>query len=109
MNKGLILYQSKYGATKQYGILLQQRLGYDLIEIKKHKQVAIDTYDTLVFAGAIYAGGIAGISLLKKHYEEWKDKHIAVFCVGASPFDEAAFEQVKQQNLGKLAHGIFPK
>lgn len=106
MSKGLILYQSKYGATKQYADMLHRRLGYDVIETKHYRQADMDAYDTLLFAAGIYAGGIAGISLLRKHYDEWKKKRIVVLCVGASPYDEEAFEQIKQQNLRELAQSI---
>ena len=35
MGKGIILYQSKYGATKKYAEWLQDKTGYDCVETKK--------------------------------------------------------------------------
>ena len=37
MCKGIILYQSKYGATKKYVDWLTERTGYDCIETKNTK------------------------------------------------------------------------
>ncbi len=35
MNNGIILYQSKYGATKKYADWLKEATGFDCIETKK--------------------------------------------------------------------------
>ena len=34
MSKGIILYQSKYGATKKYADWLMEKTGYDCVETK---------------------------------------------------------------------------
>lgn len=54
MSRGIILYQSKYGATKKY----------------------VDC--------------IAGLQFLKKNIGQLTGKQIAVFAVGASPYEEKA-------------------
>ena len=42
---------------------------------------------------------------MKKHIEQLENKRIAVFCVGASPFDEQAFKQVYEHNFsGNLSN-----
>ena len=37
MSRGIILYQSKYGATKKYVDWLVEELGYDYVETKDAK------------------------------------------------------------------------
>lgn len=86
MNKIVVLYRSKYGATKKYAKWLAE----DLIEVKDAKIEKVATYDTVILGGGIYASGIAGLPFLKKHYETLKGKKLIVFAVGASPYDEAA-------------------
>ena len=83
MSKILIMYQSKYGATKKYAEWLSEDLSCDLIETKKADINKIKEYDTIILGGGIYASGIAGISFLKKNYEKLADKKIVVFAVGA--------------------------
>ena len=46
---------------------------------------------------------LSGLSFLKKHMEALRGKQLIVFCVGASPYDKKAVEQIHQHNLkGKL-------
>ncbi len=99
MNKGIIIYQSKYGATKKYADWLTEMTNFDCVETPKAKIDAIKTYDTIILCGGIYASGIAGLSFFKKNYNAIKDKKIAIFCVGASPYDEKALKEIKDHNL----------
>lgn len=98
MSKGLVVYKSKYGATKKYVDMLREELDCDMIESGSYGKIPCDQYDWIVFAGGIYASGISGLDVLRKHYPQIKAR-IAVFCVGASPFDEKAFEEIKKHNL----------
>lgn len=96
MSKGIILYQSKYGATKKYAQWLQEKTGYDCVETKSAKLNQLTGYDTLILGGGVYASGIAGLSFLKKNIRHLSDKKIVVFCVGASPYDETAIAQIRE-------------
>lgn len=96
----MILYQSKYGATKKYAQWLAEELQCDLLEIKAAKIAQLKEYDTIVIGGGVYASGIAGIQFLKKNYQILKGKKIVVFAVGASPFQQEAVEALKERNLG---------
>lgn len=100
---GIILYQSKYGATKKYADWLTSATGYDCIETKNAAVSNVEEYDVIILAGGIYASGIAGLKFLKKNIGKLGEKRIAVFGVGASPFEESAFQQVKERNFkGRL-------
>ena len=96
---GVILYQSKYGATKKYASWLSEETGFSIVETKKAKIEDIEKFDTIVLGGGIYASGIAGVSFLKKNIEVLKNKRIIVFCVGASPYDEKDFLEVVHHNM----------
>ncbi len=85
MKNGIIMYQSKYGATKKYANWLVEITGFDCIETPKATLNIVSKYNTIVLCGGIYASGIAGLSFLKKHFRDLNGKKIAVFCVGASP------------------------
>lgn len=99
MSRIVVIYQSKYGATKKYAEWLTEELLCDLIETKKATIEQIEKYDVIILGGGIYATGIAGISFLKKHYERLKNKKIIVFAVGASPYDEKAMAALKERNF----------
>lgn len=96
MSKGIILYQSKYGATKKYAQWLQEMTGFECVETKKTNVKDLEGYDTVILGGGVYASGIAGFSFIKKNIDAIRDKKLAVFCVGASPYDEDAIRQVRE-------------
>lgn len=106
MSRIVVIYQSKYGATKVYAEWLSQELSCDLVETKKASVEQIEKkYDVVILGGGIYATGIAGLSFLKKHYKRLKNKRIIVFAVGASPYDEKAMAALQEKNFSKeLSH-----
>ncbi len=99
MNKGIIIYKSKYGATKKYADWLAEDIKYDLIEVSKAKTKQASQYQNIILCGAIYASGISGLSFLKKKITALSNNNIAIFCVGASPYDENAFNAIRSHNL----------
>lgn len=99
MKNGIVIYKSKYGATKKYADWLVEMTGYDCMEIQKATLDVVSQYKTIVLCGGIYASGIAGLSFLKKHFRDLNGKKIAIFCVGASPYNEQAFNEIKKHNL----------
>lgn len=96
---GIILYQSKYGAAKKYADWISAETGFSCIETKTAKINDIVKYDTIIIGGGIYAAGIAGLSFLKKNIKQLEKKKIIVFCCGASPYEESAFQQIRSHNL----------
>ncbi len=106
MENIVVLYKSKYGATKKYAEWLAEELSSDIIETKQAGIEQVAKYDTIILGGGIYATGIAGISFLRKHYEKLKDKRILVFAVGASPYDEKAMTAIKERNFNVVVLGM---
>lgn len=101
--KGIILYKSKYGATKKYADWIAQETGFACSEITNVKVADVMEYDIVVIGGGIYASGVAGLSFLKKHINSLEGKKIIVFCDGASPYEEKAFNEIRKHNMkGKL-------
>ena len=104
--KGIILYSSKYGATKRYAEWLAEKTGFDCVETKKAKIEDVKQYDTILLGGGIYASGIAGLSFLKKNITQLREKKVIVFCDGASPYEERAFQQIVAHNLKDSLAGL---
>ena len=55
---GIILYQSKYGATKKYAEWIFEETGFEHIETKKADIKKVVNFDTIVLGGGIYASGM---------------------------------------------------
>jgi len=106
MSKGIILYQSKYGATKKYAEWLKEETGFDWVETRKAKIAAVEEYDTVILGGGVYASGILGMNFLRKNIGRLSGKRIAVFAVGASPYDEEAIRQARERNFKGDLSGI---
>ena len=67
MEKGIILYRSKYGATAKYAEWLAEETCFDIMQTQEASVEKLRRYDTIVLGGGIYASGIAGIGFLRKH------------------------------------------
>ena len=79
---GVILYQSKYGATRKYAQWLFAATNFDLLEMKQAKGTDLSRYEVIVFGGGIYASGIAGLNALKKQLAHLSPQKVVIFCVG---------------------------
>ena len=99
MSRGIILYQSKYGATNKYADWLVEETGYGCIETKNAKIAGLHNYDVIILGGGVYASGIAGLQFIKKNIGQLADKKVAVFAVGASPYDEKAIMQIREMHF----------
>lgn len=99
MKKALVLFKSKYGATKKYADMLSDEIPCDVFDAEKIEAADLHSYDSVILMGGIYAGGISGLKILCRNYETIRNKKIAVFAVGASPFEKKAYEEIKKQNL----------
>ena len=54
MSKGIILYQSKYGATKKYAQWLKEATGFDCMETQKADIKKVQEYDTIILGGGVF-------------------------------------------------------
>ena len=97
--KGIILYKSKYGSTKKYADWIAEETRFTSSEITKVKVADVMAYDIVVIGGGIYASGISGLDFLKKNIDALKEKKIIVFCDGASPYEEKAFNEIRKHNM----------
>lgn len=103
--KGIVVYGSKYGSTLKYANWIGEKYSFDTISDSDVKLQDLKEYDVIIFGGGLYAGGIKGIKILQKFYDNLFDKKILVFAVGASASeDEKSLKEVKKHNLsGKLS------
>ena len=93
MNKTLVIYSSKYGHTKKYAQWLSEALNADICENKNLKNEMLNDYAVIVFGSSLYAGKNKAALLLRKHFEQIKDKKVVLFTCGLgsvdNPFDIA--------------------
>ena len=89
--KTLIIYTSQTGFTKKYAQWLADKVSGDLMDLKeakKKRDVFFESYDAICYGGWAMAEKIAKVKWFLEKAEGWKDKRLAVFCVGGTPNGE---------------------
>ena len=104
--KGIVIYKSKYGATKKYAEWIAEETGFSCVSTKEADISEAAKCDVIILGGGIYASGIACTSFLKKNIGKLKGKKIIVFTCGASPYDEKSVNAIIEKNMKDDLAGI---
>lgn len=105
MGKTAVVYQSKYGTTETYAKWIAEDTGADLMKARQTRISALLGYDTIIYCGGLYAGGMLGFSRIKKNYRRLKDKRLIAVAVGATLNRESALGEVTERNLSPQMRG----
>lgn len=84
----LVIYSSQTGFTERYAEWIAARLNADVLtvkEAKKKKQEFFDQYDAYIYGGWIMAGTVVDSKWFLQKASDWKNKKLAIYCVGGSP------------------------
>ncbi|MFZ2539663.1 MAG: flavodoxin domain-containing protein [Oscillospiraceae bacterium] len=98
--KTVVICKSIYGTTKQYSKWIAEELGADLFEHSKVKIQDLEKYDTIIYGGGLYAGGICGVNLITKNFDSIKNKKIIVFTVGLA-------DPQNQENINSITQSTY--
>ena len=83
----IVIYKTKYGATKTYADWIADELSCKSVNAKSITVNDLLEYDTIIYGGGLYAEVINGVSLITKNLEKLKDKKLIVFTTGITPID----------------------
>ncbi len=100
--KTLIIYTSQTGFTRRYAQWLADRMNGDLLEFKDAQKKSYDFftgYDAICYGGWAMAGNIVKGKWFMGKAANWKDKRLAMFCVGGSPNDSPDIAVFLQNTL----------
>ena len=86
--KAIVIYQGKYGATKQYALWLGHELGLPVRNAKSINSGQLDNYDTLLVGTSVYIGRLQVKKWFETNLEFLRDKKIFLFQVAATPPEE---------------------
>lgn len=102
----IILYESIYGSTEKYARWLSEALSCDLSKSTKFTSERLKEYDTVIFGGGLYAGGVTGIKFLSAHEKELCNKNLILFTCGiADPAEAISIEHIQKS----LRRSLPPK
>jgi len=82
MNKTIVIYDSKYGHTKQYAEWIAKECSCAALPRKQASSATLSAYDTIIYGGGLYAGGVSGINLLTENYDLLTTKNVILFTCG---------------------------
>lgn len=102
----IVIYGSQYGTAKQYAEELARRAG---VEACRYDSVGdINQYDTIVFVGALYAGGVLGMRKTLARLASCEGKTIAIATVGlADPTDPQNVANIEENMKRQLPEKVF--
>jgi menaquinone-dependent protoporphyrinogen oxidase len=109
MNRVLIVYGTRYGATAATSqviaeTLRQEGFEVEVVDAKKDKVQSVDEYDLVIVGSGIQMGKWTSEpeSFLKKYQEELSRKKVAIFvsCGSANPMSEGE-QKKKEMDEGK--------
>jgi menaquinone-dependent protoporphyrinogen IX oxidase len=104
--KAIIIYQGKYGATKQYAIWLGHELGLPVRHAPIINQHQLEPYDVLVIGSSVYIGKLKIQSWMKYNLPFLKNKKIILFQVAGTPAEEKDKRQA--YNIASIPAEILP-
>ena len=105
----IIIYGSHYGTTKQYAEELSKRTNIRAISFKKFNQ-QINDYDNIIYLGALYAGGVLGMSKTLKKLNNISNKKILIATVGLSdPTDEVNKNNIRNNIKNQIPKEVLEK
>ena len=104
----IIIYGSCYGSTKQYAEVLSKRTNIEAISFKNVKE--INAYNTIIYLGGLYAGGVLGMTKTIKKLRDFSNKKIIIVTVGLSdPTDEVNKNNIRNNIKRQLKKEVFEK
>ena len=65
----IIVYGSQYGSAEKYAKELAKRLEFECIRFEDMKD--INAYETIIYIGSLYAGGVQGMKKTLKKLRRW--------------------------------------
>lgn len=110
MGKSVVVYKSKYGSTEKYAGWIAEDAGADLRKAGEADSKLLLSYDTIIYCGGIYAGGILGFSRMKKLVGELKGRRLLIVAVGATTEGDKAktLKVIEDMNFTPEMKGKVP-
>ena len=102
----IIIYGSQYGTTRKYADELAKRTN---IECKSYEDVIdIDQYNTVIYIGGLYAGGVLGMKKTLAKISQCQNKKIIIVTVGlADPMDTDNTDNIKSNMKRQLSKELY--
>lgn len=82
MNHTVVIYESKYGSTRRYAEWIGKALSCPVFTRKQFPSRTIPHYDTIIYGGGLYAGGVSGIKFITQNWHSLSERTVILFTCG---------------------------
>lgn len=86
--KGIVVYQSKYGATNKYAQWIGSDLGLPVFETRELDPGQLEKYDLIILGSSVYIGRLLIKKWLKNNFKYLLNKKTFFFVVCGTPVDQ---------------------
>jgi menaquinone-dependent protoporphyrinogen oxidase len=97
--KVLIVYQSKYGSTKQYAEWIHQEIKGDLVNIENGDKSDLAGYDIIIIGGYVRTGNIVIAPFIRDHWSVLKGKNVILFTTSGTPPGHTKIQSIYEKSL----------
>ena len=91
--KGIIIYKSNYGSTKQYAQWISEETGYEALELKKVKKNSIKDCDVVIVGSPIIAGQPLITKWIQKKWPLFEGKKIALYTTSGAKAEDPLLQK----------------
>ncbi len=98
---GLIIFQSKYGATAQYAAWISEQLNWPAVSVADLDNGQLENADTVVLGTSIYIGKALIRKWIVRHLDLLHGKRVFLFIVCGTPTD-------RREELDKIQKNAVP-
>jgi menaquinone-dependent protoporphyrinogen IX oxidase len=96
----VVVYTSKYGSTEKYARWIAEALECSAKRLSELSSKDLSTFDTIIYGGGLYAGGIAGFKKFLSKLKNADNKTLALFMVGlTNPEMQDAYSEIAEKNI----------
>ena len=83
--KNLLIYQTKYGSTRQYAEWIAEQSAVDMFHIDEFNIKTLALYDTVIFGSYVRMGKLVDADFINKNWQILQNKKVIMFSVSAAP------------------------
>jgi len=105
--KSLIVYQGRYGATRQYAEWLHQKFALSLLTTTECGEEQLKDAELVVMGSSVYIGKLEISKWVKQHLDMLRGKELVLFVVSGTPKDQ--IEKLAQYVKSSIPAAIAEK
>lgn len=108
MQNVAVVYETKYGSTRQYAEWIADDLHCEVFERRSIRANDLQEFETIIYGGAVYAGGVLGSNFIRKNLDVLGEKNLVVFtCALSDPANEKNTRNIRDHLRKSLTEPVM--